>query len=51
MLRELGALGSVTAVAERLQLTPSAVSQQLRQLQRQVGVPLAERSGRRLVLT
>jgi DNA-binding transcriptional LysR family regulator len=51
MLRELGELGSVTAVAEALLVTPSAVSQQLRLLQRAVPVPLTERSGRRLVLT
>ncbi|HWU30953.1 MAG TPA: LysR family transcriptional regulator, partial [Microbacterium sp.] len=29
ILRELGALGSVTAVAEALRVSPSAVSQQL----------------------
>ena len=34
MLRELGALGSVKAVAETLLVTPSAVSQQLAALQR-----------------
>jgi DNA-binding transcriptional LysR family regulator len=51
ILRELGELGSVRAVAEALHLTPSAVSQQLRSLQRGVGVPLTERRGRRLALT
>ncbi|MBO8191474.1 LysR family transcriptional regulator [Streptomyces oryzae] len=51
VLRELGELGSVTAVAEALLVTPSAVSQQLRLLQRSVRVPLTERAGRRLVLT
>ncbi|MEU2723897.1 LysR family transcriptional regulator [Streptomyces smyrnaeus] len=51
VLRELGELGSVTAVAEALMVTPSAVSQQLRLLQRSVPVPLTEREGRRLVLT
>ncbi|MFF0011910.1 LysR family transcriptional regulator [Streptomyces sp. NPDC005374] len=51
ILRELGELGSVTAVAEALLVTPSAISQQLRLLQRSVKVPLTERDGRRLVLT
>jgi DNA-binding transcriptional LysR family regulator len=51
VLRELGELGSVTAVAEAMMVTPSAVSQQLRLLQRSVPVPLTERDGRRLVLT
>ena len=51
ILRELGELGSVTAVAEALLVTPSAISQQLRLLQRAVPVPLTERQGRRLVLT
>ena len=51
ILRELGELGSVTAVAEALLVTPSAISQQLRLLQRSARVPLTERDGRRLVLT
>ncbi|MET7700526.1 LysR family transcriptional regulator [Streptomyces sp. NPDC005485] len=51
ILRELGELGSVTAVAEALLVTPSAISQQLRLLQRSMPVPLTERHGRRLVLT
>ncbi|MEY9842873.1 LysR family transcriptional regulator [Streptacidiphilus sp. EB103A] len=51
ILRELGELGSVTAVAEALHVTPSAISQQLRLLQRTIPVPLTERAGRRLVLT
>jgi DNA-binding transcriptional LysR family regulator len=51
ILRELGELGSVTAVAEALLVTPSAISQQLRLLQRAIPVPLTERQGRRLVLT
>ena len=51
MLRELGALGSVKAVAETLLVTPSAVSQQLAALQRSVEVPLTRKEGRNLVLT
>lgn len=51
LLRELGELGSVTAVAETLFVTPSAVSQQLAQLQRGIAVPLTRKAGRTLVLT
>jgi DNA-binding transcriptional LysR family regulator len=51
ILRELGELGSVSAVAEALLVTPSAISQQLRLLQRSLPVPLTEHSGRRVVLT
>ncbi|MFJ4045488.1 LysR family transcriptional regulator [Microbacterium sp. NPDC089987] len=51
ILRELGALGSVTAVADALHVTPSAVSQQLATLQRGVRTPLTRRQGRTLVLT
>ena len=41
----------MAAVAQALSFTPSAVSQQLAQLQREAGVPLTERVGRRLRLT
>ncbi|MEE1620018.1 LysR family transcriptional regulator [Zafaria sp. Z1313] len=51
ILRELGELGSVKAVADMLRVTPSAVSQQLALLQRSAGVPLTRRDGRTLVLT
>lgn len=51
ILRELGDLGSVSAVAEALHVTPSAISQQLRLLQRSIPIPLTERAGRRVVLT
>lgn len=51
VLRELGDLGSVRAVAEAMLVTPSAVSQQLALLQRSVDVPLTRREGRTLVLT
>ncbi|WGY00927.1 LysR family transcriptional regulator [Nocardioides sp. QY071] len=51
ILRELGALGSVTAVAESLHVSPSAVSQHLAALQRQFGTPLTRRDGRVLTLT
>jgi DNA-binding transcriptional LysR family regulator len=51
LLRQLQARGTVAAVAEALAYTPSAVSQALAQLQREAGVPLTERVGRRLQLT
>lgn len=51
ILRELKLRGTVGAVAQALGYSPSAVSQQLAQLQREVGVPLTERAGRRLRLT
>ncbi|MCH6471023.1 LysR family transcriptional regulator [Sinomonas terrae] len=51
ILRELGELGSVKAVAEELLVTPSAVSQQLTLLTRSAGVPLTRKEGRTLVLT
>lgn len=51
LLRELADRGSVTAVAAATHRTPSAVSQQLKQLEREAGVALTERQGRGLVLT
>jgi DNA-binding transcriptional LysR family regulator len=51
VLRELKLRGSVTAVAAATHRTPSAVSQQLKTLEREVGAPLTERAGRGLVLT
>jgi DNA-binding transcriptional LysR family regulator len=46
LLRELGARGTIAAVAEALSYSPSAVSQQLSQLERDAGVELLERVGR-----
>jgi len=51
LLRELAHCGTITAVAEALSYTPSAVSQQLAALEREAGVPLLQRSGRRVTLT
>jgi DNA-binding transcriptional LysR family regulator len=51
LLRELSERGSVTAVAEATGRTPSAVSQQLKVLEREAGMPLTERVGRGVVLT
>jgi DNA-binding transcriptional LysR family regulator len=51
LLLELSRRGTVTAVADALAYTPSAVSQQLAALEREAGVPLLERTGRRVALT
>ncbi|GAB7108550.1 LysR family transcriptional regulator [Streptomyces phaeofaciens JCM 4814] len=51
VLRELQRRGSVARTAEALHLTPSAVSQQLTALARDLGVPLTERDGRGVRLT
>ncbi len=51
LLRELHERGTIAAVAEALQFTPSAVSQQLAMLERETGVPLLERAGRGVRLT
>ncbi|MFF8615807.1 LysR family transcriptional regulator [Streptomyces sp. NPDC015350] len=51
ILRTLRDRGTVTATAEALLMTPSAVSQQLSNLSRQLGVPLLEARGRRVRLT
>ena len=51
LLHELDRRGTITATADAMYLTPSAVSQQLAALSRDVGVPLLERRGRTVVLT
>ncbi|NUK26946.1 LysR family transcriptional regulator [Streptomyces lunaelactis] len=51
ILRTLNERGTVTATAEALLMTPSAVSQQLSNLAKQLGVPLLEAQGRRVRLT
>jgi DNA-binding transcriptional LysR family regulator len=50
-LRELARLGTLSAVAETYFLSVSAVSQQLSTLEREIGVALVRRNGRRLSLT
>lgn len=50
-LRELDERGTIAAAAAALHLTPSAVSQQLSALEREVGQPLLEPDGRRVRLT
>ena len=51
MLSELQRLGTITAVANELHLTAPAVSMQLAALEREVGLAVTERRGRRVVLT
>lgn len=51
LLRELAERGTVHAAAQAMSLTPSAVSQQLKTLQRETGVTLLEPQGRRVRLT
>src|ERR1044071_7399345 len=51
LLRDLARLGTIAAVADAHTYTPSAVSQQLAALEREAGVPLLERTGRRVALT
>src|ERR1044072_72434 len=46
LLHELHHRGTIAAVADALQFTPSAVSQQLAMLERAAGVKLLERAGR-----
>lgn len=51
VLRAVAHYGTVTAAAHALHLTPSAASQQVRQLSRELGVTLLERHGRRVRLS
>lgn len=51
LLWELKVRGTIAAVAEALNYSPSAVSQQLAVLEREAGVQLLEKSGRTLTLT
>ncbi|MFZ0140467.1 MAG: LysR family transcriptional regulator [Aeromicrobium sp.] len=51
VLRELSERGTVGAVADAMKVTPSAVSQQLKALEREAGYTLLEPSGRGVALT
>ncbi|MCC5783234.1 MULTISPECIES: LysR family transcriptional regulator [Kocuria] len=51
LLREVHRTGSLTAAARSLNYTPSAVSQQLKLLERETGTPLLEAVGRGVRLT
>lgn len=50
-LRAVAEHGTVIAAAEATGYTPSAVSQQVKRLERQLGLPLLERVGRGVMLT
>jgi DNA-binding transcriptional LysR family regulator len=50
-LRTVATQGSVVAAATTLGFTPSAISQQVKRLEREIGVSLVERAGRGVVLT
>jgi DNA-binding transcriptional LysR family regulator len=51
LLREVARRGTIKAAAAAMSVTPSAVSQQLRILEGEAGVPLLERHGRLVRLT
>ena len=51
MLAELDRLGTIAAVAKSLNLTAPGISMQLAGLERELGVQLTERQGRRIVVT
>ncbi|MFF3109129.1 LysR family transcriptional regulator [Kitasatospora sp. NPDC057904] len=51
ILRQIADSGSVAGASRALGHTPSAVSQQLSRLEREVGVPLVDRTGGRAELT
>lgn len=51
LLRELSLRGTLAEVAEALHQSPSSVSQQLTQLEHEVGVELLRKVGRRVALT
>lgn len=51
LLREVARRGTIRAAAEALSITPSAVSQQLKILEAEAGVPLLEPEGRLVRLT
>lgn len=51
LLREVKLRGTLAAVAEALAYSPSSVSQQLTLLEKEVGVALLVKSGRRVLLT
>ncbi|WP_284294792.1 LysR family transcriptional regulator [Luteimicrobium album] len=51
LLDDLSRLGTIAAVAQLRGYTASAVSQQLATLEREAGIPLLERTGRRVRLT
>lgn len=50
-LRSVAALGTLARAADELGFTASAVSQQIKRLERQIGVPVLAPAGRGIVLT
>ena len=51
LIAEVARTESVTRAADRLNVTQSAVSHQLREIEHQLGTPIFIRSGRRMLLT
>src|SRR5215211_3579962 len=51
LVAEVARAESVTRAADRLNVTQSAVSHQLRELEDKLGTPIFVRSGRRMLLT
>jgi DNA-binding transcriptional LysR family regulator len=51
MLAELDRLGTIAAVAKQLNLTAPGISMQLATLEREVGLKLTEKQGRRIIVT
>jgi DNA-binding transcriptional LysR family regulator len=51
LLRELSIRGTIAAVADQLAYSPSSVSQQLGLLEKEAGVELLRKTGRRVTLT
>ena len=51
MLAELERLGTIAAVAKSLHLTAPGISMQIGALERELGVRLTEKQGRRIVVT
>ena len=51
LVREVAATGSLTAAGKRLNVTQSALSHRLQELEGRLGAPLFERQTRRMVLT
>ncbi len=51
VLRELRDQGTIAATADALCLTPSAISQQIKALSEEIGVPLLYQQGRNVSLT
>lgn len=51
VLREIKLQGSLTAAAQSLKVSVSAVSQQVNKLERELGTPLLQRQGRRVTLS